>query len=102
MTELFPDLSRATWRKSHRSSATSDNCVEVAHVDGVVALNGARWYKSTRSNEMGGACVEVADVGPVVAVRDSKDPEGSKLFVRPGGWKDLLGAIKSGAYDQPR
>lgn len=64
-----------------------------------LALTGVRWRKSTRSNEMGGACVEVTAACSMVALRDSKNPDGPKLFVPPSGWQGLLGVIKSGAYD---
>ncbi|GAB2881620.1 DUF397 domain-containing protein [Streptomyces mayteni] len=35
------DLSNATWTKSHRSNG-GDNCLEVAFVDGVVALRDSK------------------------------------------------------------
>jgi hypothetical protein len=37
----------------------------------------------------------------VVAVRDSKDPDGPKLFVRPSAWVDLLNRIKAGELELP-
>jgi len=37
----------------------------------------------------------------VVAVRDSKDPDGPKLFVRPGAWTELLDRIKAGECELP-
>jgi hypothetical protein len=81
------DLSRAVWRKSARTHANGE-CVEVALV----------WCKSSYSH-VNGDCVEVVDVRHAVAVRDSKDPEGPKLFVSAHGWADLLGAVKSGSHD---
>jgi uncharacterized protein DUF397 len=37
----------------------------------------------------------------VIAVRDSKDPEGPKLFFSVGAWKDFLDRIKAGRHDMP-
>lgn len=37
----------------------------------------------------------------VVAVRDSKDPDGQKLFFRPSAWIDLLDRIKAGELELP-
>lgn len=58
--------SRAMWRKSSYSSSSSDNCVEVA--------------TATRT----------------VTVRDSKDPEGSKLAFVPANWREFTRNIKHG------
>jgi hypothetical protein len=38
----------------------------------------------------------------VVAVRDSKDPDGLILFVRPSAWVDLLDQIKAGEHRLPK
>ena len=49
-------------------------------------LSRAAWRKSTYSNN-GGNCVEIASAGPrMVAVRDSKDPDGSRLAFTPAQW----------------
>jgi hypothetical protein len=56
------------------------------------------WRKSRRSGD-GGNCVEVADLVQEVAVRDSKDPEGSRLRLSPTGWATLAWHIKSGNLD---
>jgi hypothetical protein len=79
------DTPLITWRKSSRSNGTGQ-CVEVA-----------TWRKSRRS---GGSsdCVEVAVLpgGPQVSVRDSKDPEGAALTVRPADWHLFTEGIKAG------
>jgi Domain of unknown function (DUF397) len=80
------DVSRAQWRKSRRSSANGQ-CVEVA------VLTHADWRKSRRSSGSG-ACVEAASLGRVLAVRDSKDPDGPKLFVSPAAWSGFMHAVK--------
>jgi Domain of unknown function (DUF397) len=60
-----PDLSRAQWRKSSRSSGNGQ-CVEVAHID------------------------------EVVAVRDSKDPDGPKLTFTCNEWASFVSRLKDG------
>ncbi|MFL6053117.1 MAG: DUF397 domain-containing protein [Actinoallomurus sp.] len=37
----------------------------------------------------------------VIAVRDSKDPDGVKLFFRLGAWKGLIERIKAGELELP-
>ncbi|WP_229399821.1 DUF397 domain-containing protein [Micromonospora okii] len=59
-------------------------------------LTGARWRTSTRSGTNGGECVEVADNLPgVVGVRDSKDPTGPALTVRPAAWSAFVTDVKA-------
>ena len=66
-------------------------CVEVAAV----------WRKSSYSGSNGGTCVEVAPAGTaVVAVRDSKDPDGTKLAFPAGQWAAFTHQIKAGEFDQ--
>lgn len=64
MVAHHPDLSRAVWRKSSRSSSQGQNCVEVAHLGGVLA------------------------------VRDSKDPDGGGLLVSRAEWVALIHGLK--------
>lgn len=53
------------------------------------------WRKSSRSTSNGGSCVEVADNRPgVVLVRDSKDPSGPVLAVRPAEWRAFLATLR--------
>jgi len=63
------DLSRAVWRKSSRSGPWTDNCVEVAFVDGAIA------------------------------VRDSKDVTIPPLIFTPGEWDAFVGGAKDGEFD---
>jgi hypothetical protein len=62
-----PDPSKATWRKSSHSDSYSQDCVEVAQVD------------------------------RLVAVRDSRDPDGPVLTFAPSTWRGFLTEIKTSA-----
>ena len=63
------DLERAVWRKSSRSGPLTDNCVEVAFVDGAIA------------------------------VRDSKNPTGPVLVFTPSEWDAFVDGAKDGEFD---
>jgi hypothetical protein len=63
------DLSKAAWRKSTRSGPNCDNCVEVAFVDGAIA------------------------------VRDSRNPDGPALIFTPAEWDAFVGGAKDGEFD---
>ncbi|MEV8638195.1 DUF397 domain-containing protein [Streptosporangium sp. NPDC051023] len=75
-------------------------------------LSDVRWVKSSFSGDNGGECVEVAELkdvvdGPghkaghadVIAVRDSKDPNGPKLFFTPAEWEAFLNSVKADEFD---
>lgn len=66
---LRVDLSRAVWMKSSQSSGNCDNCVEVAFVDGAIA------------------------------VRDSKNPQGPALIYTRDEWEAFIGGVKDGEFD---
>jgi hypothetical protein len=57
-------------------------------------LSKATWRKSSRSSPNGGNCVEVAGLPSGVGVRDSKDPVGPKLVVSRGEFAMLVAALK--------
>lgn len=66
---LRVDLSHAEWQKSSRSGPNCDNCVEVAFVDGAIA------------------------------VRDSKNPTGPVLLFTSDEWDAFVGGAKDGEFD---
>jgi Domain of unknown function (DUF397) len=68
MAARHPNLSRAVWRKSARSSGTGQNCVEVA-----------------------------TNLPSIVAVRDSKDPGGPALTFTPDEWKNFTAKVRATA-----
>jgi hypothetical protein len=63
------DLSTATWRKSIRSSGGGSNCVEVAHLPGLIAI------------------------------RDSKNPAGPALIITSTAFRELADDIKRGTLN---
>jgi hypothetical protein len=63
------DLSEAEWRKSTRSGPWTDNCVEVAFVDGSIV------------------------------VRNSRDPDGPRLVFTPNEWDAFVDGAKDGEFD---
>jgi hypothetical protein len=63
------NLARAVWRRSTRSGPYSDNCVEVAFVDGAIAM------------------------------RDSKNPNGTVLIFTPAEWDAFVEGAKDGEFD---
>ncbi|MEV5408562.1 DUF397 domain-containing protein [Thermopolyspora sp. NPDC052614] len=92
------DLTDPVWRKSSHSG--SENvCVEAAMV----------WRKSTYSggeNE----CVEAAacskrtaahkaEASRLVVLRDSKDPDGPRLYFTPAEWKAFRLDVCEGKFD---
>ena len=66
------DLTGATWAKSELSNGTGDNCLEVAFVDGVVALR------------------DSVDVG---------DPDAAILVVSEADYRAFTGGIARGQGD---
>ncbi|MFC4502244.1 MULTISPECIES: DUF397 domain-containing protein [Streptomyces] len=48
------------------------------------------WRKSSYSSDQGGNCVEIAENPKTVAVRDSKNPAGPIVTLRPAAFSDFL------------
>jgi Domain of unknown function (DUF397) len=66
---LRVNLASAVWQKSSRSGPYSDNCVEIAFVDGAIAM------------------------------RDSKHPEGPVLLFTQAEWDAFVEGAKDGEFD---
>jgi hypothetical protein len=64
-------------------------------------LAGLDWRKSSLSGPYSDNCVEVAGLdGQLVAVRDSTDPDGPVLAFTPAEWAAFVGGAKLGEFDQ--
>ena len=56
------------------------------------------WRKASRCDS--GTCVEVASVNGGVAIRDSKQPDGSPhLTFSPEPWQAFIAGIRAGEFD---
>jgi hypothetical protein len=77
------DVSKAQWRKSRFSGNNGGNCVEVAELPGVTD-DLDREVEHTQ----------------LIAVRDSKDPDGPKLFFTPAEWDAFLNGVKASEFDR--
>jgi len=58
-------------------------------------LSKATWRKASHSSNNGGDCVEVARISNTIAIRDSKNPQGPKLFITPEDLGHLTNALKN-------
>jgi hypothetical protein len=63
-----------------------------------VDLLTAKWKKSKSSGSNG--CVEVAFLDGTVAIRDSKDRTGPVLRFTAHEWATFVSAIRDGEFDQ--
>jgi len=70
-----------------------------AHKGYGIDLTEARWRKSTRSGAYGDNCVEVAFIDEAIAVRDSKDTSGPVLVYTRGEWDAFVAGAKDGEFD---
>ena len=53
------------------------------------------WRKSSYSGNNGGDCVEVGDAAHLIAVRDSKDPDGTRLAFGREAWAAFAAKAKA-------
>lgn len=71
--------SALVWIKSSYSGSDNNDCVEVA------------WQKSSYSNSNErDDCIEVAPTPSTIHIRDSKNPDGPRLHLRPSAWADFV------------
>lgn len=59
----------------------------------------APWKKSSRSGPYSDNCVEVAFVNSMIAVRDSKHPAEAVLLFTTDEWLAFVGGAKDGEFD---
>jgi hypothetical protein len=65
----------------------------------VVDLAGASWRKSSFSGGPSQNCVEVAELeGGRTAVRDSKDPSGPALVFTPAEWAAFVQGVRADEF----
>ncbi|MEO3886024.1 DUF397 domain-containing protein [Nonomuraea sp. B5E05] len=79
---------RTAWRKSSFSNGTGGDCVEAALVDGTA---------DAAPNEL--SLQHKASQGPLIALRDSKDPEGPKLYFTRSEFAAFRRGIMAGEFD---
>ncbi|MGW7572906.1 DUF397 domain-containing protein [Streptomyces sp. NPDC054765] len=74
------NVSELEWTKSSYSdSSNGHDCVEVA------------WQKSSYSGDSNSnECLEVATTPDTIRIRDSKNPHGPQLHLRPAAWADFV------------
>ncbi|MCA2224416.1 DUF397 domain-containing protein [Nonomuraea sp. NEAU-L178] len=78
--------SRTTWRKSSFSNGTGGDCVEVALVDGT-------------KNDPPLGTAHKAGMRPLIALRDSKDPDGPKLYFTRSEFAAFRRGLMAGEFD---
>jgi hypothetical protein len=64
-----------------------------------VNLADAVWQKSTRSGPVSDNCVEIAFVDGAIAMRDSKHPDGPVLLFTAEEWDAFVEGAKDGEFD---
>ena len=57
-------------------------------------LAAASWRKASKSSGGGSNCVQVAVLPAVVAIRDSKNPDGTKLTPSPAAFRAFTENLK--------
>lgn len=62
-------------------------------------LTNAVWRRSGDAARTDSAAVEVALLDGGVAVRDSRRPDGDVLFFTPAEWEAFVGGAKDGEFD---
>lgn len=62
-------------------------------------LPSTQWRKASRSSATGDNCVEVAGSPDVVGVRDSKNPSGPVIELTPQQWRNLTAGIRRSEFD---
>lgn len=87
------ELSRMQWRKSSFSGDNGGNCVEVAELGHVTLTPHAV------SGHAADGPTHKTGHNRLIAVRDSKDPDGPKLFFTSDEWSAFLRGVKADEFD---
>lgn len=75
----------AWFKSSYSDNGNSNECVEVA------------WQKSSYSGDSNSnECLEVATTPDTIHIRDSKNPHGPQLRLRPAAWADFVAYAAAG------
>ena len=64
-----------------------------------IDVTGVRWFKSSKSLADGDNCVEVAMVDGMVAVRNSRHPDAEPLILTNAEWGAFLHGVKRHEFD---
>nr|WP_205861219.1 DUF397 domain-containing protein [Planosporangium flavigriseum] len=64
-----------------------------------VNLDGAQWHSSDHGGPRSENCVEVAFVDGGIAVRQSNNPDGPVLLFTRGEWDAFVEGAKDGEFD---
>ncbi|MDA4890829.1 DUF397 domain-containing protein [Streptomyces sp. MS2A] len=59
------------------------------------------WHKSTHSPD-GSNCLEIATTPATILVRDSKNPNGPRIALRPAAWTRFAAHAASDAHGRSR
>jgi hypothetical protein len=89
------DLTSVPWRKARRSGDGA-NCIEVSIVDREEA---AKDPNSPEAIALASGAAHKADYDRLYVVRDSKDPEGPRLYFTPAEWEAFRLGVLDGEFD---
>ena len=73
-----------------------------AHIRGELDLSGAEWRRAGQGTEPDVGQVEIAFVEGYIAMRNSADaPDGPVLIFTPAEWEAFVLGAKDGEFDEP-
>jgi predicted secreted Zn-dependent protease len=57
----------------------------------------ATWRTAGRCD--GGTCVEIGVLGRLILIRSSADPDGVRIALSRGEWREFVAGVKDGEFD---
>lgn len=72
-----------------------------AGVRGRLDLSRAQWQRSSRTGDPDEGHLEIAFVDGYIAMRNSADPDGTVLVFTPAEWDAFVRGAKDGEFDEP-